>query len=395
MTLLRLKNLINKMDAMFLLLPVLCCIRLQHVTAERIEATAPVSPVEEGSILSLHCRVWDLNPSNSVFLFRETISGVQQLSMNKNVQVTDNYDIFLADRQLTDGTIVYFLTIIDVKRYSDEGKYTCKVMSETLSHVIAEESVDIAIQYFPDDTFPVCGVTTATTVQAGTNIVFNCSSDSANPTVNIKWSQSGVTLQSRTVTRDGTSYSTLKFIAKSSDNGAIFICTISSPAFPDQVRTCHVGPLTVRGNAGNSAEYPRASKPSTISSNFETDIIETQTKTDLINSCATKCSVFSSSSMYWVLATVIAVFFAILFCVSGIALYVKYRRVHNEQRQRQLTLRQQAVEDVYEKIEYRPGQPTLYMPLDKASKLDTLVVNSPSGGHYEDKPGVVVPQYYS
>ena len=380
---------------------------LRTIHAERILASAPVSPVEEGSLLSIHCQVWDLKRQHKVFLLRETVTaGYESLSMGNIVQTSEDDRVFLAERHLGDGSIVYFLTIIDVTR-QDEGRYTCKVMSPSLSDVIVEGSVEINVQYFPDEIFPICSPGNAPNVWLGQELTLNCSSETAFPRVNLAWSKSGVDVPhaSNQVTRHGYSFSVLKFRPTLSDNGMIFVCTMSSSAFPETVQTCHVGPIRVEGGNQIGVFTPRpeiiksSSAPSDDESNWN---LETRTIATIPDrkTCNDFCPTYTNTFLYWVLATIATSFLALMLCIIGIVLLVKYRRatMDNRERTQQLSLQrqQQAIEDVYEKVDYRPGQPTLYMSLDKASiKLDARVLNSstPASEHYRETPATCHSQY--
>ena len=84
----------------------------------------------------------------------------------------------------------------------------------------------------------------------GKQIALNCSSELANPAVNIQLSRTGEYKVPETrQSIHGTSvYLGFTFLPTLQDNNVVFLCEISSPMFPDFLQTCHIGPFHVYRN---------------------------------------------------------------------------------------------------------------------------------------------------
>lgn len=379
----------------------------------KVSVTAPVNPVQVGRILSIHCEIRDLDGSHKVKLTRE-VGGKEEevISVDKNLIIEDpatNERTFIAERHLVNGAVVFFLSIIDVAK-EDEGEYLCKVVPSNLEGTIARHSVRVNLNYFPDESNPSCWPQEVPELIEGIPFTFNCSSAKGNPTVDISWSRGGVDIQSNPVqeSSDGSSvYSALRFIPNLNDKGAILKCTIKSSTFPEEEpRYCHIGPLTIKANP-NAPKHPQNKPANTIKppDTKHTDIViddnvgggkDTKTSTRPSAKCKEACSALSSPVFYWVMATVVAGLIAIVFLITGIILYIRYCRIVAQGKERRFTACRQSPDDVYEKLEYRKGDKTLYMSLDKHG-MKTEVPGSvygqtTEGVHYNMTPTHIRPQ---
>ena len=75
-----------------------------------IVATSPVNPVKEQGLLTIHCQVRNLDDNHQVTITRRVGDRIQQISVDEDVlgNAVDER-VFLAVRQLLDGSTVYFL----------------------------------------------------------------------------------------------------------------------------------------------------------------------------------------------------------------------------------------------------------------------------------------------
>lgn len=325
----------------------------------RVVTSAPVQPVKEGGILSLHCQISNLAANHYVTISRQLDDELDPeiLSWGDDILGSIGDSFFLAVRQLNDGSIIYFLSIIGVT-IRDQGRYSCKVMPSTQDSVVAIDHTDIKVMYFPRDPNPLCTPKQSLTVYAGTPLTLNCTSQSANPAVTMDWSRtgSGSVPKSMTVQRDGLSYTELRLRASLSDNEAVFLCQITSVAFPGKVKTCHVGPIVVLPNpndlpdddgddkegtpGGDNTDENRQPifyPPFPVADPFPTtavDLFTDKTTGDHQNpiaDCRDVCSSFSSPKFFWIVATVVACALAFLFFLMGGTLLWKYRQANAQQ----------------------------------------------------------------
>ena len=335
----------------------------------KVTTTSPVNPVKKDGILSLHCQVFNIQEGQEVSIFYQDKNARKRLSLNdKVVDPDEEQRIFLAVRRLDGGSFVYFLSILTAT-IADAGKYSCTIMDTTnvMPTLISSDSVDINVQYFPAD-YPICNPDKQIRVHAGRTVSLNCSSEMGYPHVSLTWTKEGETLQSTSHNSENRVDSILYFVPKLEHNGAIFVCTAQSEAFPDRTRTCHVGPITVYGvNTGviNTPLLP-------IDTNkHKTDVINTDIRLDepdwtsVAEKCADSCPLLKSSVFYWIVSTTIACVFAFVFLFVGIVLLIKYNRMSGNISRETYLARKPVSEDVYEKMEYIVNDRKMYMTLAK------------------------------
>ena len=310
-------------------------------TALKIEVTAPVNPVRVNGVVSIHCQIWDLTPGHEVTLSRRTVTKTEteRLAWNGDLQTSVPDRVFLAHRILEDGSNVYFLTLMDVVK-EDKGTYNCTVLSDTYQKV-AEGSTNLDVQYFPAESHPLCTPLTVQPIMEGKQLVLNCTSEEANPTVSLQWSRTGGSkLSSITRKRNGVVYNEIRVRPSLADDGALYICEIKSHAFPLEDSSCHVGPIKVlrnpqkpipppgtvnTNNPGNGATtYPSDANDGSISD--KTDATRNKT-TNLIDQCKDTCSASHMNVMFWIICTIVAAFCACIFLIIGITLIVKTRQL--------------------------------------------------------------------
>ena len=358
-----------------------------------IEAVAPLNPVREGDIMSLRCQVWNLAANQAVKISRHSsMSGsiVTVFSYNKGLLSGMDERVFLAVRQLRDGSTVYFLSIIDV-RQEDEGLFVCKVMDMTDDRVIAKGAADIKTMFFPSDSSPRCDPSGSITTSAGRYLQLNCSSEKAHPPVKIEWTRAGTDqdLSFTQETTGSTVYSVLTLKPTYKDRDAMYLCTISSIHFPDQTRSCHVGPLMVVAQAqGNPiARYYVTKSPSVP----EVEAVTSRVRYELgvvvhpsdNQRCEEICRRSSLQSIqFWVICTATAALFAIVFFIIGVIILIKYRNTPYAAKPKvHYVTHHQGRDDVYTELELRQDANKVYMAI---TKPPDDIVYCPNDGHIED-----------
>ena len=218
----------------------------------RIKLTSPVHPVTIGDVFALQCQVWNVEEAHKVNLFRVVNGDTDQLTIRGNYDSHSSLGQrgFSAKRTFSDGSLILFLTVVDVLR-SDEGKYSCKVFSwadETIKNV-AQDSMIIEIYTFPSTIFPSCESDRNTlALHTGDNVILTCTSEKAFPVVQLNWHSINydipLSLRDAT-TNENTITSKLVLTVDSSYNGAVFECKMTSAGFPDRERNCIIGPLQI------------------------------------------------------------------------------------------------------------------------------------------------------
>ncbi len=371
---------------------------ISSIDATELTVTAPVNPVHIGRILSIHCHIRDIVPKQKVTISRIIDEDEEQVISVDKTLLLDEEDTdtagrtFIAERQLGDGSTVFFLSIIEVKK-EDGGEYWCKVKSSNFEEIIAKESTIVNLNYFPDDTSPTCYGDQIPNLVEGIPFNFNCTSERGNPTVDITWTRGDIVIKKETAMEspDGSMvYSNLYFTPQLSDEGALLLCKVTSSSFPEKSQQCHIGPLKVRANP-NAPKNPTVPRLPTDSlsptfnqgdANEKTDEEDSMKSTRPSANCQEACSAFSTPVFYWVLGTIIAGIIAIVFLITGIVLYIRYCKMVAQGKERRFVYRQ-SPEDVYEKLEYRKNDKTLYMSLDKhAIKGTDLTQQQGLGGVY-------------
>ena len=345
-----------------------------------ITATAPVSPVEEGAILSIHCEVVNPDQNHQVVLYRTHNGVTTTLSYGEGVSYDVDDRVFLAVRQQIEGSTVYFLSIIDVTR-DEGGDYFCKVINvaESTPSKLPVSSISVQVTYFPSDVDPECSLKEAPVVRIGDVITLNCSSAKAYPVVTMKWTRTSdeIPLQgAQSVVGDSRIYSVVRVKVRGTDNKAVFLCGISSEAYPSRRPTCHVGPLVVI-DAQNTEDIGIDSEEVTndISIPARPPQIPQHEQEDYFNDLSTQCNdicvTSDTSLLFWVIATCVAGILAFMFLIIGIFLFIKFNRLPSTVDETYITTRQPADIKIYDELETRRLEhQSMYMALDKARKAE-------------------------
>ncbi len=373
---------------------------MQSIASFEITATAPVNPIEEFGILSVHCQVWDLPKEHEVRLLRSKSSGDTLSISVKDIVMTSDERYFLAKRQLEGGSFVYFMSIMDVTR-EDEGKYMCKVYNTSKGSMIeiGEDSIDFEITYFPSDSELSCSSSTHENkleFYAGIEITLMCSSEKANPPVSLEWRRTkpGHVYKVTQHERDASVYSELTITLEKRHSGTMFSCRATSKAFPGRMSTCHIGPITVLSNPDNiSPDTPDYDNIDDIDDTIiSVDTSSTREDTDVTivhksKDCHAYCS--SSSLLFqWIVSTVVAASLAFIFFILGIILLIKYHRAnipsdYCSSRSLYATTR---TERIYSELECKRQESqnsTSYMYLHHPKPLNQDIRETASVGNYD------------
>ncbi len=401
-----------KSASIYLVYFVLMCIWVQTVRGQdtqetRLRVTAPLNPIKNNDMVSIHCQVWNLDKDQQRVLIQRTIGDQVQpqlISLDENIQTNEegiDQRFFLAHRRLNTGSVVYFLSIIDVTRSKDEGVYTCQLRSKSLEPLGIDGSVTVKVQFFPSEPWPQCtsSYNAGETVKSGTRLKFNCTSVDGFPKVDITWKKtpgSGDTLDATSEGHNnGIAYSHLDLVATTRYNEVMLICMISSSAFPDIVaRTCHIGPLKVipdpmnpepdfndnneleRTKPGGSIQHP-ISPPDYNYDEYKDgdgDIVNRESA-----ECTEVCSSLSSPAFYWIIATIIASVLAFIFLIIGIIIAIKLCHMPTSNQNNNImdqSIYRQPLDDVYERLECSRDDNRMYMALHGLRKPDNLVVQT-------------------
>ena len=297
----------------------------------RVELTSPVHPATVGGILALQCQVWNMQEEYTVNIFRVVNGRTDQLTLR------DKYDTdsslgqrgYLAKRTFSDGSLVLFLTVIDISP-GDEGKYLCKVYSLTDGNYrdIAKDLMTTEIYSFPDEAFPTCN-------SAPNNLKFNrneqltltCTSEKGVPAVYLDWScfNADVDFVIRNLPSEDMITAEMTLSVDQSFNGAIFVCKMTSTGFPERVRSCTIGPLRIaRSSSGTNIEFPIQQNKDTMASNEMKDSFPSEL-------CNTPCVPEDKFTLlYWAVGTVGTATLMFIFLITTIIYCCKYQKMSAE-----------------------------------------------------------------
>ena len=335
----------------------------------RIEITAPVNPVDENGILSIHCQVWDLNQNSHVIISADAKPLTMGETMLQGVE--DRY--FLAVRQFTDGSSVYFLSIMDVTK-KDMGLYSCKVVESEGAEfrTLGYESIPINVAYFPGVTDPVCNPQGEKKFYEGAELRLNCSSEKAIPTVDIHWSRSTEeddNLRVQKSEHSGRIYGIHTLRVTRKHQRALFVCKITSKAFPLETQTCHVGPITVMYRTGDTTFPPIGQFDQDLSElPYDMPAIETigPVRGPDSASCTEICATEDSYTFYWVVATIVTCLIALVFLIIAIVMFIRYWNLPTYTKPKYVIPPQRPSEEIYVDLEGRPrSKNSVYMTLEK------------------------------
>ena len=317
----------------------LCMIGLFPISVEaaqtRVELTSPVHPATVGGILAIQCQVWNMQEVYRVNLFRVLMNGnTEELTTKGEYDSRSSLGQrgFVAKRSFSGGSIVLFLTVIDISP-NDQGKYLCMVHSLTDGKYrdIAEDSMTIEIYSFPDKGFPTCnGAPNKLTFNSKEHFILTCTSEKAFPTAQLDWTCVNIDNEIedfviRNPTGTDMVTSVLSITLDESYDGVIFECKMTSVGFPDRMRSCTIGPLRIaRLNSDKTNIKSPNTNAETKSSNEMKDSLPSEM-------CNTPCkSEDQYTLLYWAVATVGTTILMFIFLTTTIMYCCKYHTMSAE-----------------------------------------------------------------
>ncbi len=298
------------------------------VKATMVELTVPVNPITVGGILALQCQIENMDSGYTVKMFRVVDGETEEITSEMNYQYLPSlgHRVFITQKQNEGRTVVYFMTIVELS-VMDSGKYLCKVydLSNGEYIKIADDFTDVDVYYLPDAKYPQCSSTPAVTQNMQENVYLRllCVSPKGIPTVNLRWkdytNQNVFPHNQDTDDVDEMVFSDLYFRTASSHNKAVFVCEMTSPGFPDFIRTCQIGPLTIQQNRED--KYPVTFPPPTpVTTNVKS-------KTETSGNCNTECSTVDKYLvLYLSVATIGAGMLSLAFLTTTIIWCYKYSK---------------------------------------------------------------------
>ena len=363
-------------EDVLMLLGILYMLFEQVDSRTRVSLTAPVNPVRTGNMFAICCQVWDLRQGHDVLIARSKSGITEKISLS-NGQLLDDVDerFFLAKRRKNDGSIIYFLSIVNAQ-LDDDALYSCKVygLQETFEE-IAQESQHIEVQYFPHSRYPLCASTPDEPIDVyeGKPIALTCRSEFGNPMIQIRWRRAGNTelMKGLESARSGILYSVIRKQVAESDNGAIFVCELTSPAFYSKTEVCQIGPITV-------IPVPKVSTPSIETTpmivpdpyhggtTMATPFIHVPDVLD--NHCLDRCDEQQALLFYWTIAAVISFVLCLVFLIMSVVLCCKVTTITARPR----TARGVAPGVVQNYVPPRNNPETVYVKLQRNSNSDRV-----------------------
>lgn len=355
----------------------------------KITLTAPINPVEAGNMLSIHCQVVGLSFTRHTLELARNVTGVDdRISFDNTMMEETDERFFLASRRLQNQ--VYFLSIIDITR-EDEGVYHCVVREKSSLRELQRKSVTVLFKYFPADIYPKCSpeseMSGGLTVYAGRSIQLNCTSELANPHVTIEWTRADQVINDNIERHEenGNVVLTLTLRPTMDEDNAIYVCQITSNAFPETSSTCHVGPLKVIRDPSAPVTRPPP-KDNTVPLNrviphpgttaSPNDVKHGGGPTYITTECSEVCD---ENILYWIIATIIAGTLAVVFCIIGIVIFVRYRRRRKEETKKKESSRNshyQNREAIYAEVDLRPSTSSSDPPLSPTTTTTTTATAS-------------------
>ena len=334
----------------------------------KISAISLVNPVAEGGILSVLCQVWNLEEGQKVIVTRQMSSHSEILAWNKVILSVNEERVFLAERHKQDGSIIHFLTIMNVAK-TDEGRYSCKVMKLIAERpkVVVWSTVRISVLYFPSDIYPTCLPGEPVILHSGSKLSLSCSSEKASPTVSLSWTKSGkdITKMAAFDENGAHIWSAINRTIYDRNDGDVYVCHLSSSAFYNRAQTCHIGPITVIPGNTTSVGVTRTPEYDISARDFAPNL----TRGPENPSCYDVCPKFTSSRLLFMITAVVATILGLVFFVFVITLLVKNCRVLTQNVSKPETVPLQSkADEIYADIDgIRAANTRVYMTLERPS----------------------------
>ena len=329
--------------------------------ATTVEVTVPVYPVKVGGILAFQCQITDMDSRHIVKIQRVINGQAEEITSDlKYLSTVLDQRVFVTKRTMTGRTHVYFMTIVDLT-VLDTGTYYCKVYDFPSGEYIkiADDSIYVDVYYLPDSIYPQCQSTPEDTINldANANLRLMCISSKGIPTVTLQWkTYENIDLFPTKKDQDGTISVEINLRATTLYDGVVFICEMINPGLPDFIRTCQVGPVTIRKTQDVAIVIPPMVTTRPIQHNAMITTV-----------CNIDCP---SEDKYMVLylsvATIAASMLCLVFLTTTIIWCCKYNRASAEARRVQKNIAGDGSEPVYVSLQTRPDndQNAMIMSVD-------------------------------
>ncbi len=194
----------------------------------------------------------------------------QPLATNRGIDEDAPDKMELSVSKLPDGTYRMILTINDISR-EDAAFYTCSAGRQLPTGFISlgSEMSYLAVLFPPSTDYPSCSLIPqdgSLDKEVGDILEMSCTSELANPNVNLVWGRTGVG-----VIPEPTEYissnilrSEISITVTKDDDKAYFVCITKSAAFSNYAESCVVGPISLQTEQGSepSTESMNVSDPS-------------------------------------------------------------------------------------------------------------------------------------
>ncbi|XP_072020822.1 uncharacterized protein [Amphiura filiformis] len=329
---------------------------LPETKATTVEVTVPVHPVTVGGILAIQCEIQNMEDGHTVKMFRVINDQTEEITSGMVYQhiPTLGQRVFITQKVMQGGALMYFMTITEISM-QDKGEYLCKVfaLSRGNYETIAEDSANIEVYFLPDRIYPQCqsNPSEIKNIHENVDLRFICISSRGVPEVNLRWkATTNLNIVSQNHNRDDnddTVSSKINLRTTRSHNGVVFVCEMTSEGFPDFIRTCQIGPITIRRNIEKEgiAIIP--------------PIVTTETVKQITipsHDCTTACpSEDKFTILYLSVATIGAAMLCFVFLTTTIIWCYKYNTIYDEARdaQRNATAGDGS-EPVYVSLQGRP-----------------------------------------
>ena len=186
--------------------------------------------------------------------------------------------------------------------------------------------MDVEIYTFPDKIFPTCNSELNTLqLNVGETLKLSCTSQKGYPVVELKWSCINFDIPFKTHhnSQNGDmEMSEITVTVDVSQNGAVFVCKMTSKGFPDKVRSCTVGPLNIAQSTSNiDAKKPIQNNVNVVKSNTNIDH-------DTAKKCEMECPLEDRYILlYWAVACVGTTILMFIFLTTTIIYCCKYQTI--------------------------------------------------------------------
>ena len=367
------------MNLVLLLLLAILQVQLHPAKGEtRIEVTVPTKSVTEGSILVLQCKIWEIQNGDKVEIVRTVDGQIDQISFRSNILESPvKQRAYLATRTFPDGSVIYFLTILDISTL-DSGKYTCTVSRLLLngrSAEIAYDSTDVQIFSFPDKSQPSCTSNPSNIVLIEGNMLeLICATHKTIPIADLKWrllSTYEYLQSSNSHLERENVVSRARVTLDMTHHNGIFRCEMTSEEFPDRMQSCEIGPISVKSSIStfNHDLSLTTSKPNEVTR------FNAATPTD---DCRNFCTSSSSDTIFYLtVSTAATCLLTIVFIITTCIMCFKHHNISSDvrQRQRQAPSPPSMTSDpVYVSLSRRNTNERVYMTLEDPNNPEGKVL---------------------